>query len=201
MILPSVDPGGTYGYAAGIETWCLGANDEFGTCGFAGIGNGHAIVTKVATGTEQIMSDGEIELMYRDVAGFMPTDRTTDHGAALKAILDYWAIHGWAGDPTLVPVDRQQIAFDQIADTVDAMGWAYCWFMLPERDDDPDLSDDAVKSGRPGVGAHCMTVIGAAPGQFEVVTWGKRRIVSSVWMQAYWRGGYAVQHPLWVRPA
>lgn len=199
MILRTVDRAGTYGWGNRVKKYCLGMNDTFGTCALAGVGNGHAIVTTVA-GQPEIMTDGEIGLMYHDVTGFMPTDRTTDHGAALSAVLDYWAEHGWAGDPTLVPVDRQEIRRDQIADAIDAMGWAYCWFQLPMIDDDPDLSDASVRQGIVGGPAHCMTVTDASPGLFHVATWGERRIVTDAWMDLYWRGGFAVQHPQWVRP-
>jgi hypothetical protein len=198
--LPVVDRAGTYGYARGISEFCLGLNDTFGTCGWVGIGNGHAVVTAVCAPPTQIMSDGEIELMDHRVTGFMPTDRTTDHGAALLTILDDWAKYGWAGDPTLVPVDRQEITRAQIADAIDAVGWAYCWFQLPSIDGQFDLSDASVQQRVQGGLAHCMTVIDASPGLFHVATWGKRRIVTEAWMDAYFRGGYAVLHPLWRRP-
>jgi hypothetical protein len=198
--LPPVDPGGTYGYADGLDQFCLGENLTFGTCGFAGIGNIHAVVTAVCAPPVQVMSDGEIELMDHAVTGFMPTDRSTDHGAALVTILDYWRDHGWAGDPTLVPLDRQAITLDQIAASIDATGTAYSWFQLPQTDGQFDLSDLAVRNGTPGVLAHCMTVIKASPGLFQVATWGGRRVVSEDWINMYWRGGYAVLHPLWTRP-
>jgi hypothetical protein len=197
--LPVVDRAGRYGYTDGISKFCLGLNDTFGTCGFAGIGNGHAVVT-AQLGEPEIMSDGEISLMDSRVTGFMPTDRSTDHGAALITILDYWAEHGWAGDPTLIPLDRQEIRRDQIADAIDAMGWAYCWFQLPKIDGQFDLSDASVQQRVQGGLAHCMTVIDASPGLFHVATWGMRRIVTEAWMDAYFRGGYAVLHPLWRRP-
>jgi hypothetical protein len=199
VILRAVDPSGTYGWGGLVKDYCLGENDTFGTCGFAGIGNGHAVVTTIA-GHPEVMSDGEIELMDNRVTGFMPTDRTSDHGAALVTILDYWAKYGWAGDPTLVPVDRQEIQRDQIADAIDAMGWAYCWFQLPSIDGQFDLSDASVQLRIQGRAAHCMTVTDAAQGLFHVATWGVRRIVTDAWMDVYWRGGYAVLHPLWRRP-
>jgi hypothetical protein len=198
--LPEVDPNGTYGWDSEVADLCLGENNTFGTCGFAGIGNGHALVTAVCSPPEQVMSDGEIELMDHAVTGFMPTDRASDHGAALVTILDYWLAHGWAGDPTLVPLDRCVIAREQIAAAIDAVGWAYSWFQLPMTDGQYDLSDLAVRNGAPGIAAHCMTVLGASPGRFTVATWGKKRILTSAWMDAYWRGGFAVLHPLWRRP-
>lgn len=200
MIIPTVSPLGTYGWGPYVERFCLGENDTFGTCAFAGIGNGHVIVTTVVKGVGEVMSDGEIEAMDHAVTGFMPTDPASDHGAALSAVLDYWAANGWAGDPTLVPLDRQAIEKRQIADAVDAMGWAYCWFQLPMIDDDPDLSDASVNQGIEGSAAHCMTVTDAAPGLFWVATWGERRAVTAAWMDRYWRGGFAVLHRDWVRP-
>jgi hypothetical protein len=198
--LPPVDPAGTYGWDDLVTDVCLGENLTFGTCAFAGIGNGHALVTAVCAPPIQIMSDGEIEDMDHEVTGFMPTDPSSDHGAALVTILDYWRDHGWAGDPSLVPVDRREIARGQIAAAIDTVGWAYCWFQLPMTDGEYDLSDQAVRDGTPGMFAHCMTILGASPGRFTVATWGRKRIVTAAWMDAYWRGGYAVLHPAWRRP-
>jgi len=200
ILLPPVNPAGIYGYAAGLTTFCLGENNTFGTCAFAGIGNGHAVVTNVCSPPVQIMSDGEIERMDNAVTGFIPTDRLSDHGAALITVLNYWRDHGWAGDPTMVPLDRQEITVNQISAAVDAMGWAYCGFQLPKIDGEFDLSDKSVRDGVPGKDAHCMTVIGASPGFFEVATWGERRTVTDTWMRTYFRCGYAILHPLWRRP-
>lgn len=51
---------GEVGYWRPVVDWCLGANDHFGTCFLAMVGNHHVIVT-TANGAAEVMTDGEIE--------------------------------------------------------------------------------------------------------------------------------------------
>lgn len=189
----------TVGYADGITRFCLGENNIFGTCGYAGVGNGNVVVTYV-NGDPQIMSDGEIEAMYGRVAQFMPTDPTTDHGSALEAILTEWETNGWVGDPTFKPLGWCQIPMGQIPAAIHGLGWAYTWCRLPLTDGNWDFSDLALRNGTPGTGPHCVTMIRSAPGVKEIVTWGERRVITDAWWAAYGAGAYAVRHPAWVRP-
>lgn len=188
------------GYWRVVKEWSLGGNDKYGDCAFVGLANLHDLVTAV-NGAPEVMSDAEAEHFYSVEAGFKPGDASTDHGETLVKVLQYWSDYGWPGDPELKPKEWHQISFEQIGNTVDRYGAVYAWFMLPSLDDEWDLSDDAVAKSVLGTGAHCMLVVGDAPDRSWVVTWGRVREVSAAWMAAYWRGGFAVQHPQWeMRP-
>lgn len=189
-------PSDVAGYWEAVKEWCLGENDTFGTCAFAAIGNLHAVVT-ADSGEPEVMSDGEIELMDHDVTGFMPTDRSSDHGAALEAVLRYWDDHGWAGDPTLRPTGWCPIAPDQLHQVVHSLGGVYAWAMLPLVDGQWDFSDLALNRGVDGSGAHAFFICGSSPETLWIVTWGELRQISVTWARRYLKGMFAVRHPMW----
>lgn len=188
------------GYWRCVPEWSLAGNDKYGDCAFVGLANLHDLVTAV-NGAPEVMSDAEAEHFYSVEAGFIPGDASTDHGETLEKVLRYWSENGWPGDPELKPFEWHAISLAEVPDTIRRYGAAYCWFSLPAKDDEWDFSDDAVTKVIEGSGPHCMLVVDAAPDRSWVVTWGGVREVSAAWMAAYWRGGFAVQHPQWeMRP-
>lgn len=188
------------GYWRPVKRWCLGENLTFGTCGLAGVGNLHVVVT-TANGSPEVMSDGEIERMYHDVGDFVPTDKNTDHGVALEKVLEHWAKKGWAGDPTLVPDGWCAIAPTDIHQAVHSLAGAYSWCVLPAAEDGQwDFSDAALQRGVAGTGPHCIQIVGSDPLGFTAISWARRCRLSHRWWEAYGRGQYAVKHPAWKVP-
>jgi hypothetical protein len=191
---------GEVGYWRPVVDWCLGANDHFGTCFLAMVGNHHVIVT-TANGAAEVMTDGEIERADSVMTGFVASDPLTNRGLSVEEMLTDWARDGWPGDPTLKPVFWRPIEYADVPTTIDQLAAAYTWVMLPKDvNGDYDFSDDAVARGAVGVAPHAMLAIGAEPGFCQVVTWATLKTVSDAWFARFGRGYFAVRHPAWGRP-
>ena len=171
-----------------ITEWCLGANDRFGTCFFAMVGN-----FRVANG-EPAMPDGEIENAAREMEGFNPYDPATDHGENLEAGFKYIHDNGWPGDPTQRIASWTKVALPQLADTLNHRNGAPAWLMLPMTADGTgyDFSDDALARNAPGVYAHAVLVVYAAPEGLTFITWANPQGVSAKWAETYFKGFYDV---------
>lgn len=202
--IPPAPNVGHIGWFDLVQEWCNGGNDKFGTCAFAAIGNLHCVVT-ATNGAPEVFSDGEIEKMYHDVAGFSPTDASTDHGAQLLDVLKYWCENGWAGDPTLKPlgycvVDNK----DDIPETIHQFAGVYAWCLLPMFDfgsgDEPDLSDVSLGWNVEGTVPHAVFIAGAQGPWLWIVTWGRLVLITKKWWERYGRDCYGVLHPAWTHP-
>lgn len=194
---------GEVGYWRPVTNWCMGANDHFVTCSWAGVGNLHVVVTTV-NGSPEIMTDGEIEAMANRMSGFIESVPSTQHGAVLVDVLKSWSQFGWAGDPTMKPLYWDPITHAQIRETIDDLGGVYAWCALPVDTTAPpedgieyDFSDRAVETNAEGVYAHAVFLCGQAPGTIWLVTWAGVKQVSEAWWNRFGRDCYAVAHPAW----
>lgn len=172
-----------------VTEWCLGANDRFGTCAYAMVGN-HRIMLGSA-----VMPDGEIENAARAIEGFNPYIAATDRGENLEALFDYIEQNGWPGDFTLKISQWSKIALSQLAETIARRSAAPTWLMLPmnEAGDDYDFSEDAIFRGAVGVDAHAVCVVEADSRNVTFITWARPVTVSLSWAQRYFRGSYDVE--------
>lgn len=180
---------------------CLGANDLFGTCFLAMVGNQHAIVTTV-NGYPEVMTDGEIEFAYNKMTGFVAADKLTDRGDSVVDMLQKWTAYGWPGDPTLKPLSWRPIMHSEIHATIDDYAGVYAWHMLPRGEDGQwDFTDDAVRNNVAGEGPHAMLIAGSQPGFKQMATWATIKTVSDEWVDRYTKDCFEVRHPKWTKPS
>lgn len=172
-----------------VQKWCLGANDEFGTCFWAMCGNMIALLGK------GVMSDGEIENAARQMTGFDPYVQATDRGENLDAGFQWIQTNGWPGDPTLKISSFRPINQNEVYETIERTGFAPTWLMLPKLADgsDYDFSDSALARGAPGVDAHAILPVEEYTTGVTFITWAQPQHVSLAWAQRYFRGSFAVE--------
>ena len=167
--------------------WIVAENDEpgVGDCSFVACANVRLKITGVR------MSDGEILNGYSVIAGWRPMDITTNHGAAVTRVLDYWRDMGWPSDPEDKIAGWSELTTDELRAAVERDGACLCWVMLPTVDGDWCFDDRAL--GSDGVAAHAMAIVGADDDGITVVTWGEERRASWDWAREFMRGAYAVR--------
>jgi hypothetical protein len=166
-----------------IPSWCLGANNRFGTCFFAMFGNW------LALHTGEIMPDGEVENAAREMEGFNPYDRATDHGEMMQAGIDYILANGWPGDPTLKPARVDGIDPAGVVAAVQRYGCGFAGLALPP---DQDFSDAALSEQ--GTEGHAVFVVEATPDQVTFITWAYPQTVSMAWWLRFARQLFG---PVW----
>jgi hypothetical protein len=172
-----------------IPQWCLGANDQFGTCAFVSCAN-HVILLG-----KGVMSDGEILNAAREIEGLNDQDPSTDRGENMEALFGYIQANGWPGDSTLTISEWSKVDLADVAATIAQRQACPSWLMLPMMADgsDFDFSDDAVFRGAAGGPAHAVCVVEADGRNLTMITWARPVTVSMSWAQAYFRCCYDVE--------
>lgn len=169
--------------------WCLGANDQFGTCAFAACGN-HAVLLG-----KGVMPDGEVLNAARQIEGLNTQDKSTDRGQNVEALLDYIKANGWPGDPTLTIAAWSKVDLADIAEVITRRLAAPSWLMLPMTADgsDYDFSDEAMLRGQQGAFAHAVLVVESDGRNLTFITWARPQTVSLSWAQCYFWQLYDVE--------
>jgi hypothetical protein len=172
-----------------IPEWCLGANDEFGTCAFAMVGN-HVVLLG-----RGVMNDGEVLNAAREIEGLNTQDRTTDKGENLEALFGYVQAEGWPADPTLTINAWCEVDLDQVPGVIARRQASEAWLMLPMLEDgsDYDFTDDAVVRGAEGRYAHAVLIVEASNYGLTFITWARPQGVSRAWADRYVKGCYDVE--------
>ena len=162
-----------------VQQWCDGGNTKFGTCFLAMFGNWFALTTG------EVMTDGEVENAYSQIAGFSPLDPATDHGVAFEIGLEYLRKNGWPPDPSITVTSWAPTS--NLAGTIARRGAAFGYLELPMNAarDGYDFSDDALARKAPGEYGHAVLIVDASPPVF--VTWANPQGVSDAWLAAYGR--------------
>jgi len=145
-----------------IPEWCLGANDEWGTCAFAMVGNHVVLLGK------GVMNDGEVLNAAREIEGLNTQDRSTDKGESLQALFDYIQKNGWPGDPTFTIASWSKVRLSDVPAVIVRRQASECWVMLPMTPDgsEYDFSDDAVNRNAEAVYAHAVLLVEATDAGF-----------------------------------
>lgn len=171
-----------------IKKWCLGENDRWGSCWFAGIGNWDILHGGIP------MPDVEIESAARAMEGWSSRDPSTDHGMNMEAGFTRLVAEGWPGNPMLRPMSWSRT--NDFAATIRDHRCALAWCMLPRGPaGDWDLTNQAVRTEAEPEGGHAILLVQATPEWITMITWGEPRIVSVGWWSIYGRDCYDLRHP------
>lgn len=180
--------------------WEMFANDSLGDCTCAAIAHMLMLVT-AHTGTMVVPTVDEVVKVYSAVSGYVPGDDSTDNGAAISDVLDYWQtqgisghkILGWAAiDPTdIVAVKKAIWIFGGIDIGVNL----------------PNIAMTQLNSGQPwdvvpddgGIdGGHSVPNFGYGSQGTNCITWGQRQGMSWEWFAKYADEAYAVITQDWM---
>lgn len=184
-----------------VRAWGMLANDTVGDCTCAGAGHADMLWTANAS-TEVAVTDAEVLAAYSAITGYTPSDPSTDQGANMLDVLNYWRKAGIAGISinSYVSVDWTKPA--EVAAAIFLFGSLYIGVNLPQS------AEDAFNAGQPWtdttdtniLGGHCVLLTGydQKAGTVRLVTWGQEITASMAWLKAYCEEAYAALTGWWI---
>lgn len=174
-------------------------NDQLGDCTCATAGHMIQVFT-AANGHQVDIPDAAILKAYEDVGGYVPGDPSTDNGAVVLDLLNYWRTTGIGGHKILgyAAVDLKNRVHTMQA--IDIFGGIYLGASLPESIERQaswhiDLDDDG--AGIASLGGHAFSAHSYTRHGTTGVTWANPQDASWAWMDAYVDEAYVVVTEDW----
>ena len=191
-------------YKIPLDAWQMFGNDTLGDCTCAAVAHMLMLVT-AHTGKLVIPDLNDVLVMYSIVSGYVPGDASTDNGAAITDVLEYWQmtglsghkIRGWAAINYADLLARHQgiyifgandigVQLPMLADTQFIK--KKTWDIAP---DDGGIA-----------GGHCIVEAGYGSQGSDFVTWGQGgQKATNAWSAKYVDEAYVVVTQDWISQA
>jgi hypothetical protein len=190
-------------YSKPVRKWPMMLNDNLGDCTCACAGHMIEEWTTVANPPGFTPADPEILSAYEAVGGYKPGDPSTDNGAVILDVLNYWRQTGIAGRPILAFVGLEPKNHQEISDAVYLFGNCYIGVQLPVTAQSQTVwavpPGGPVGQGAPGSwGGHAIPIVAYDQRGLTVITWGARKRMTWQFLDTYCDEGYAVLSKDWI---
>ena len=156
-------------------------NLSVGDCTCAGAG--HLIQMWTANqGRKTVLPDADILAVYSKLSGYVPGNPSTDNGAAIQDVLNYWRTRGVAGHKCLAFAQVNPLNRTEFCQAVDLFGSVDMGSEIPQSAVDQfDAGQpwDVVANDGGIVGGHSYECVGYNSTGPLYVTWGK--VVQATW--------------------
>ncbi len=177
------------------------ANDLFGCCTCAAAG--HIIRSMTANhGTMVTLTDDQILAAYSGVTGFKRDDPSTDTGANMLDVLNYWRATGIGGHRIGGYAKIDHANFSELQLAIDLFGAVYLGANLPisaQRDGDWVGAESTKGPDAPDSwGGHCMPALRYDRSGLGLATWATMRRADRLWTADYVEEAYAIFTVEWV---
>ena len=185
-----------------VPAWGMMLNDTIGDCTCAAAGHMIQQWTEFAS-AEVIVPDDAILTAYSAVSGYVPGDPTTDRGAVMLDVLNYWRKKGIGGHQIQAYVQVNPQNQMEVEQAIELFGNLYIGLALPVSVQGADkwtVADEGfVGNGAPGSwGGHAAPVMAYSPKTLTCITWGERLKMSWNFFRGYCDEAYAVVSADWV---
>lgn len=170
------------------------ANDKWGDCTFAGVGN----YMRAATRGAIAITDHDVVYGYSALTGFNPSTGENDNGAYEAEVLEYWRRTGVGGHRirahATVRIDPQWLKLANLL-----FGGVYIGLDLPVSAQHQKVWTAAKgPDGEPGGwGGHCVVIEKTTEAGGVMVTWGERKQFKWDFVAEYCTEAHAVILPEW----
>jgi hypothetical protein len=183
-------------WSLGVSTWPMLKNDTVGCCTVATAA--HMIhAWTAANGNPVVLTDNDVITAYSAITGYVPGDDSTDNGAVVLDVLNYWRRvgiggHKIAGYVALNPQNREHMDLG-----VYLFGGVYLGVGLPVSAQGQEVwslpEGGAFGDGKPGSwGGHAIPILNANPTGHVAITWGGDKTITREWAATYYEEGYAI---------
>ena len=194
-VLPPAPPSRRWDH--GITAWGMMGNDRIGDCTTAAAG--HAIQTWTANASNEVtISDAAVIAAYSAVTGYNPADPTTDRGAVVLDVLNYWR-SPFGGHSIGAFVATEPSNHEHVKLAVSLFGGCYIGFEVP----DYALHQRvwSVQRGtHPIIGGHAVWVCGYDSRFLYCVSWGQIYRMTWAFWDKFCDESYAILSPDWFKP-
>lgn len=177
--------------AVPVATWSMDGNDNIGDCAVADPDHETKSVEVAAGNPEVSSTTDEVIAAYSAITGYDPADPSTDQGAEMQAVRNYWRKEGI----TLGGRLHKILLFAEVDHTdLDLVKWALDTFgAVGIGVDFPDSAREQFDAGEPWTvvkgaqseGGHAVAFVGYDQDYAYVLTWGKVQKVAWNWWKKY----------------
>jgi hypothetical protein len=201
-VLPSIPPEVSW-MAKVPANWGMMLNDNLGDCTCAAAGHMIEQWTTYA-GSPVTPSDAAILKAYEAVSGYTPSDPSTDNGAAMLDVLNYWRQTGIGGHKIFAYVQLNPLNPLEVRQAVQLFGNVYMGVQLPLSAQGENAwtvppggtgPDDGVPGGW---GGHAVPIVAVSPQSLTCVTWGSTLKMSHNFFTTYCDELYAIVSVDWI---
>lgn len=191
--------------ASKVGSWPMYLNDQLGDCTCAAVG--HALQAWTAYASNEVdLSDNEVLGLYEAVGGYVPGDPSTDNGAVIQDVLQYWHDNGVAGHKISAFAELKNFySMMNLKKALYLFGTVYFGINLPVS------AMDQFNQGLPWYyvagssidGGHAVVLqkqeaVGMENGIFNVVTWGQLQPMTVEFMLHYVEEAWVMITPDWL---
>lgn len=193
-------------WARRIGHWGVMLNDGIGDCTCACAGHMIEQWTTYANPPGFTPTDQQILEAYQAVSGYSPEDPSTDNGAIILDVLNYWRQTGIAGRSITAFVGLDPKNHQDICDAVYLFGNCYIGVLLPIAAQAQSVwsvpPGGANGLGAPGSwGGHAIPIVEYDPRGLTVITWGEKKRMTWNFLDTYCDEAYAVLSQDWINGA
>jgi hypothetical protein len=186
-------------WGGNVGVWGELGNDAVGDCTFAGPGHLEMLWT-ADSGTEFNPTTEQVLADYSAVTGYNPADPSTDQGADMLTVMNYWRQTGIAGHKIYSFMTIGSSAMAEVKSAIAFFGGANIGVQLPQS------AMDATNAGEPWsvtdddniLGGHCVILSAYDADGLTCVTWGQEQKLTWGWLQKYCDEAYCALSPDWI---
>jgi hypothetical protein len=189
-------------WSAKIAAWGAMLNHQISDCTCAAAG--HMIQQWSAyVGAPVVPQDDQILQAYEALSGYVPGDESTDIGATMLDVLNYWRSTGIAGHKILAYVALEPKSHQDAMDAIYLFGNVYVGLNLPQSARGKTVwsvpAGGPHGDGEPGSwGGHTVPVVEYDPRGLTCISWGKQHRMTWQFYSTYSDEAYAVLSPDWI---
>jgi hypothetical protein len=196
-------PPNTEGWIAKVKQWPMMLNNTLGDCTCACAGHMIEEWTTYAHAPGYIPTDPQILQAYEAISGYKPGDPSTDKGAVILDVLNYWRQTGIAGHPITAFVSLEPKNREQVKDAVDLFGNCYIGVQLPLSAQNQKVwsvpPGGPTGKGKPGSwGGHAIPIVEYDARGVTVITWGEPLRATWTFLDTYCDEAYAALSADWI---
>ena len=185
-----------------VQSWPMMLNDNLGDCTCACAG--HMVEQWTTyTGTPVTPSDQDVLTAYEAVGHYNPNDPSTDQGAVILDVLNYWRQTGIASHQIMAYAALEPKNHNEVKDSILLFGNCYIGVQLPLSAQNQAVwavpPGGPTGQGAPGSwGGHAIPIVAYDVRGLTVVTWGALKRMSWSFLDTYCDEAYAVLSQDWI---
>jgi hypothetical protein len=196
-------PPATEDYTTKVKHWPMMLNDKLGDCTCACAGHMIEQWTTYSSASPVTPPDNTILKAYEVVGGYNPADPSTDRGAVILDVLNYWRKTGIDKHKVMAFAELELKNHSQVEDAVYLFGNCYIGVQLPVSAQNQTVwavpPGGPTGQGAPGSwGGHAIPIVAYDTRGLTVVTWGALKRMTWSFLDTYCDEGYAVLSQDWI---
>ncbi len=197
-----------YHWGAGVPRWPVYGNDVLGCCTISASAHHEGVWSFRESGTELIVPEPQIVTAYSAVSGYIPGNPSTDNGAVMLDVMNYWRKTGIGGSKLYAFAALESGSLLDIQASTYLAGGVYIGIQLPVTAQAQSVHNgtwsvvpgyQSNPEAQPGSwGGHCVPIIGYDQKVLTIITWGLPMYMTWQFLKMYADEAYFPLSDQWV---